>query len=189
MAVVIPSNFAVYSTTQIDLTTSATQQKPYLGGPTQRIARMGDRWTYKVDCHPMRSRQAGPFLTALLQGLTEKVLIEIKQDGVDTSAYSNGAVVGSATGRTLNHSGGGPAKFVGQFFSVIKNGVRYLHQISAVSSGTLTFHPMLKVPLVAGDILEFGAPKLEGFLEGNSQGWSVGRVSNLGLSFAVVEAQ
>ncbi len=188
MATVIPSNF-VAASTEITLKSSATQHNPTLGGPSQRIARMGDRWSYKVDVAPMRTRQAGPFVTALLAGLSEKVLIEVRQTGVDLTAYSSGTVTGAASGRTLVHSGGGPTKFVGQFFSVVKNGVRYLHQITAVAGSTLTFLPMLKVGLTGGETLEFGSPKLEGFIDGNSQSWTVGRVANLGTSFVVVEAQ
>jgi len=188
MAVVIPSNFAA-SSTEITLKSSATVHNPTLGGPSQRIARMGDRWSYKCDVAPMRSREAAPFVATLLQGLSDKVIVEVRQDGVDLSAYSNGTVVGAASGRSLDHAGGGPAKFVGQFFSVIKNGVRYLHQVTGVSGARLTFLPMLKVALVGNETLEFGNPKLEGFLDGNSQSWTVGRVANLGLTFTVTEAQ
>jgi hypothetical protein len=122
--------------------------------------------------------------------LSEKVLCPLKQDGFDLSPYSNGTVSAAVTGGTsLAHADGGAAKQVGQFFSIIKNGVRYLHLITAVAGQTLTFKPMLKVPLAGGEVLEFGAPKIEGFIDGTEHSWSIGRVANLGTRFTIVEAQ
>lgn len=186
MAITIPT--VPYSTTEITLTSSSTDQKPYLGGPIQRIARMGDRWSYKVDCRPMHARQAMTLIATLLMGLSDKVLIEVRQEGVDLRTYTDGTVSGTAQGRTLTHAGGGAVKFVGQFFSVVKDGKRYLHQITAVNGQVLSFLPMLKVKLAGGETLEFGAPKLEGILKDNSQSWTVGMVANTGLTFTVREA-
>jgi hypothetical protein len=192
MAVTIPT-IPAGTSTEITLRSSSTDLTPYLGGPTQRIARMGDRWLYKVECRPMKVVEAGAVIAALVSGLSEKVLCPIVQDGVDLSGYSNGAVVGAVTGgSTLTHSGGGATKYVGQFFSIVKSGVRYLHMVTGVSgsgNSVLTFRPMLKVPLAGGEVLEFGAPKIEGFVDGNEQTWTVGLVSNLGVTFQIVEAQ
>ncbi|MCB4861976.1 hypothetical protein K7W03_20500 [Sphingobium sp. PNB] len=188
MAITIPT-LPKYLSTDITLRTSATDQTPYLGGPTQRIARLGDRWVYKVVCQDMRADQAGLILAALNGGLSDKVVCEVRQNGVDLSAYSNGTVVGAASGRTLNHSGGGGTKFVGQYFSLVKNGVRYLHQITAVAGTVLTFAPMLKVTVSGGEVLEFGSPKIEGFLDGKEQTYTVGFLGNVTLGFSIVEGQ
>jgi hypothetical protein len=178
------------ATTKTTLRTSGSDLTSPFGGPTQRISRLADRWIIQIDLRPVPTTQAGPIVTALISGLTEKVLCPVALDGVDLSAYSNGTVAAPVLGGTsLTHAGGGPTKFVGQFFSIVKNGVRYLHIVTAVSGSTLSFKPMLKVPLAGGEVLEFGAPKVEGFLEGNEHTWSVGRVANLGTSFTVVEAQ
>lgn len=187
MAVVIPP-IPVANSTTISLKSSAVDQTPYLGGPVQRLARMGDRWAYNVDCRPMHAGQAGPLIAALVQGLSAKVLCTLNIPGFDFSKYSNGAVVNGA-GRTLTHSGGGAAKVVGQYFSLVKNGVRYVHMVTAVSGQTINFVPALKVPIAAGDVLEFGVPKIEGYLEGNEQNWTIGLVANLGLTFRINEAQ
>lgn len=188
MAVTLP-RLPDATSIEITLTTRATIQEPVMGGTDQRIARMGDRWSVKVDCQPMYARQAMAFIALLNQGLIERVVFEIRQPGIDLKAYSDGTVVGSAAGRTLRHTGGGPAKFVGQFFSLIKDGVRYLHQINAVNGDTLTFSPMLKVPVTGGETLEFGAPKIEGYLEGNKQNWTTRFVGSTGLSFSIRESR
>lgn len=187
MAVTIP--ILPDAATEITLRSSATDQTPYLGGPVQRISRMGDKWSYKIDCRPMYPRQALELIARLNQGLSEKVIMTVTQPGLSLAAFSDGTVSGAASGRSLNHAGGGATKFVGQFFSVIKNGVRYLHQITAVSGANLQFLPMLKVPLTGGETLEFGAPKIEGFLNGKTNSWTVSIASAVGVSFTIDEAQ
>lgn len=188
MATIIPR--LPQASIEITLNSLSTDQKPYLGGPVQRIARMGDKWSVKVEARPMHARQAGPIVVALMQGLSEKVIYEVRQAGVDLTGYSTNTVVGTARGRSLTHNTDtGPAKFVGQFFNVVKDGVNYLHQITAVSGQTLNFYPMLKVGLTGGETLIFNEPKIEGFLNQNSQGWTVGMVANLGVSFTITEAQ
>lgn len=136
----------------------------------------------------MQSRQAGAFVSALLLGLSDKVLCPLKISGFDLSAYSDGTAT-SGAGRSLVHAGGGATKFKGQYFSLVSGGVRYLHMITDVSGQTLSFVPALKVPIAGGEVIEFGAPKIEGFLEGGEQSWTIGLVQNLGVSFRIVEAQ
>lgn len=188
MAITIPR--LPQSSIEITLNSLSTDQKPYLGGPVQRIARMGDKWSVKVDARPMHARQAGPIVVALMQGLSDKVVFEVRQSGVDLSDQANGIVSGNARGRSLTIAEeAGQAKFVGQFFNVVKNGVHYLHQITAVSGRVLSFYPMLKVALTGGETLIFNEPKIEGFLSQNTQGWTVGMVANLGVSFTITEAQ
>jgi hypothetical protein len=187
MAITIPS-LPRYTEVSITYRSSAVDQKPYLGGPIKRIARKGDRFVYKVSCQPMRVDQAGPLTAALNAGLTEKIVCVVRQQGLDLSAYSIGAVVGAANGRTLVHSGGGAAKKVGQFFSVLKNGINYLHQITAVAGQTLTFIPALRSALAGGETLDFGSPKIEGFIEGNEKTFSVGFATNVGIEWTIEEA-
>lgn len=138
----------------------------------------------------MNPAQAGVFVAVLIQGLTQKIIAPVVQNGFDLSAYSNGTVSGAvAGGNQLVHAGGGATKQVGQFFSIVKSGVRYLHMITNVSGSTLTFTPSLKTPLAGGETLEFGAPKIEGFIDGREQAWTIGLVSDVGAAFRIVEAQ
>lgn len=169
---------------------SAVELKPYLGGEVQRLSRLGDRWSYEVNCQPMRVAQAGALVAALLQGLSQKVTCRVYQDGFPYSDYSNGTVAAAkASGaNTIQHTGGG-TPIAGQMFSIVKSGTRYLHMISAVSGTTLTILPSLKISLAGGEVLEFAEPKIEGFIDGQEQSWQVGMVANLGLSFRINEAQ
>lgn len=189
MAVTFPT-LPFGTTTEIALVSSAIDHRPYLGGPTQRLARLGDRWRLKVECRKMFASQAGPVIAALTQGLSDKLIVAIPQPGIDTSVWSNGTVNGAVTGgRTIVHAGGGAAKQVGQFISIIVSGKRYVHQITAVAGATLTILPALKVPLAGGETIEFGTPKMEGFIEGNEQSWTIGLAENLGVSFEIKESR
>lgn len=187
MAVAIPT-FPVGSSTTITLKSSAIDQNPYLGGPVQRVARLGDKWSYSIDMRPMRAFQARPFIARLLQGLSAKVLVPVIVSGIDLRGQTD-VTVANGAGKTLTFTGSATGKTEGQFFSLVSNGVRYLHQITTITGNTISFLPSLKVALAGGEALEFAAPKIEGFLEGSEQGFTVGMAENLGLSFKVNEAQ
>lgn len=188
MAVAIPT-FPQGTSTNITLRSSSVDLKPTFGGPTQRLSRLADKWLYDVQLRPMNSTQAGPYLAALAQGLSQTVVATVLQ-GQNLSAFNNtGTVVSNVTsGSILNIQNIGSTPFVGQFFSIIHGGVRYLHMITAIAGSQLTVIPALKTSITAGDVLEFAAPKIEGFIEGNEQSWTVGMVSNVGVSFKIVEA-
>ncbi|MYL98404.1 hypothetical protein GR702_11580 [Novosphingobium sp. FGD1] len=188
MAITFPS-LPFGSKTDITLNSSAVDHKPFLSGPIQRIARLGDKWSVAVDCRKMFARQAGPVIAALIGGLSDLVIMAVPQPGIDTSKWSAGTIAAAATGgRQITISGGGAAKVVGQLFSIEKASIHYLHQITAVTGNNLTIQPALKTPVAVGDTVDFKTPKIMGFVSGNSQSWSVGIAENLGLSFQIDEA-
>jgi len=169
-----------------------------MGGPTQRIAKLGDRWTLEIVCRPMRNNQVQPLITALLQGLSEKTIASVPQHDIEIGNPGTPVVSGGGqTGSTLVLTGFTPGYQIknGQFFSVVANGVRYLHRAraDATASGggtvSLPILPMLKVSPPAGSVCEFADPKIEGFIEGNEQGWTTGMIGNVGLTFKIKEAQ
>lgn len=186
------------SQTNIRLKSNANILESSFGGPSQRNAKMGDRWTLEVVCRPMRAAQANPVITALLQGLSEKLIAAVPQPGFEIGNPGNPTVSAAGqSGSSMTISGFTPGYQIrnGQFFSIVANGVRYLHRaradVTANGSGaaTVQFLPMLKVSPPAGSVCEFAAPKIEGFVDGNEQGWTVGMVANVGLTFKINEAQ
>jgi hypothetical protein len=187
MAIAIPTLPAGSSTT-ISLKSSAVDQAPYNGGRVQRVARLGDRWSYSVDLRPMYSLQSQPLIAILLQGLSATVLCPVIVAGVDLRGQTD-VTAASGAGKSIVVSGSMAKKTVGQFFSLVSGGVRYLHQITAINGQTISFLPTLKVKVSGGEVLEFAQPKIEGFLEGSEQSWAVGLVGNVGLSFKINEAQ
>lgn len=146
---------------------------------------MGDRWSYTVTLRPMQTMQAAGFVSLLLQGLTDKIVCPLRLQGQVLNADTT-AVSGS--GRTLNLTSA-TGKYVGQYFSLVSAGVRYLHMVTAVSGNAVTIIPPLKVTIAGGEVCEFAKPQIEGWLESSEQSYSVGLVSNVGVSFRINEAR
>lgn len=187
MAIAIPS-FPPGSQTSIILKSSAVDQTPYLGGPIQRVARLGDRWSYSVTLRPMHAAQSRPFVTAIRQGLSAKVLCPVIVAGISLAGQTD-CTAQSGAGKTVTVVGTTANKTVGQFFSLVSNGVRYLHEVTSITGQVLGINPALKVAISGGEVMEFAAPKIEGFLDGNEQETTIGMVGNVGLSFRINEAQ
>ncbi|QDK32669.1 hypothetical protein DM450_07710 [Sphingomonas sp. IC081] len=160
-----------------------------MAGPVQRVSRLGDKWSISIECRKMFARQAGPVIAACIAGLAEHVIMRVPQPGVDTSKWSTGSIAAAvSSGRQITISGGGADKIVGQLISIEKNAIHYLHQITAVDGNKLTIQPALKAPLAGGEAVDFAAPKIMGFVSGNSASWTVGLAENVGLSFEISEA-
>ncbi len=187
MAIAIPT-LPPGSSTTISLKSSAVDQTPYLGGPVQRVGRMGDRWSYSVDLRPMFASHSRPLIAILLQGLSAKVLCPVVISGIDLRGQTD-VTAASGAGKSIVVTGSTSGKVAGQFFSLVSNGVRYLHMVTAINGQTLSINPTLKVRIAGGELLEFHEPKIEGFLEGSEQSWTVGMISNVGLSFRINESQ
>ncbi len=193
MAISIPS-LPQHETQELKLVSSATNNTPQFGGPVQRVSRLGDRFTYSVNTRKLNATQAGSVVAALLQGLSNKVVVSVQQPGLTIGTPGNPTVT-SGAGTTLNLTGftAGYAIRAGQLFSLVHGGKRYLHMASAAATATggavtLSIWPMLRTPVTSGDAVEFAEPKIEGFLSDTSQGWSVGLSQAIGLTFTVSEA-
>jgi len=136
----------------------------------------------------MYASQAGPIIAALIAGLSDQIIMVVPISGIDVSARSVGAVAQAvASGRQITVTGGG-TKEVGQLFSIERNGRHHLHQITAVAGNSVTFQPALKAPLAGGEAVDFKTPKIQGYVSGSSQNWTVGLAENVGLSFQIDEA-
>ena len=178
-SIVLPSSPAVRSARPM-VQSFGSVLKPFLGGPAQRINRLGTRWAMQVSMPPMRAEVARAWVSALSRGSEAGVVMAIPQD-IDVG--NPGAPLVSATvasGMTLPLKGM-PAGYqvkAGQFLSVIRSGRRYVHIFAADAivgaGGTISaaIWPMLRVSLSANDIVEIAQPKIEGWLEGAPE-WDV----------------
>lgn len=184
-------NYPRGTSTRITLKSSSADLKPFFGGPTQRIMRLADKWCVEVTMRSMTPALAGDIVNALMKGLSETLTVPVK-DALDTSDLSDSATVAQAVtgGTSLQFANAGGTPIVGQFVSVIDgSNRRYLHRVDAVSGGTLTVFPALKASLQVGDTIEFANPRIEGWIEGQEQSYTVGLVSNVGCQFKVNEAR
>ena len=156
---------------------------------------MGDRWSYQVTTRPLSYTQGVTVAVKLTQGTSQKVVCPVQQPGLAIGSPGN-PLAGSGSGTTLNVTGfaANYSVRVGQMFSLVHGGKRYLHQITdavtATAGGvaTLAIWPTLRTPVTGGDVCEFANPQIEGFLTGLEQGWTTGLAQAIGLTFVVAEA-
>lgn len=153
---------------------------PFLGGPTQRINRLGTRWAMRVTMPPIRAEAARPWLDALSRGTEDGVVMRIPQD-IDVGDPGAPLVSAAVTaGMVLPIKGLTPGYAVkaSQRLTVIHNGRRYNHVFSADGvangSGVLSaaIWPMIRTGLSINDVVEIAEPKIEGWLDGNFE-WDV----------------
>ncbi len=178
------------------LVSYAVDQSPTLGGSQPRVSRLGDRWAMDVETYPVRyANQGMAYLSRLVRGLVDTVLIAFPEPGVVKRSYGTPVVASAgAAGLTLPVSGLTPGIVIpeGKFLSLVIGGQRYLYQVTAdvtaqAGTTTLPIYPMLRRQPPAGAAVELESPKIEGFIKGNEQVWDVSRSKFLPFSFAIQE--
>ena len=156
---------------------------PILGGPVQRILRLGSRLAADVTLPTMDAACGRAWIAARMRAKAEGHMLRLglKQLGVAPAsrAASSGAgaeiVVASAAGVEVGH-----------LFSFIVAGVSYLHQVTDISGTTLSVAPMLRAD-PGGQTLNFQSPVIEGLVDGAT--WSVERLRFIGQRFTLAEAR
>lgn len=196
MTILLPSRPATASITP-QLVDFGGLVTPPLGGEQQRLNRLGNRWSLSVQLPPMRIEPDGrEWVAALGQGVTRGVIYPWPQVdfavGVPGATLVNGA---NQTGSTINLDGF-TANYVirlGQFFSILIGGERFLYQsradIAASSTGAvaLPITPMLRKSPADNAVCEFAAPMIQGFLQDQGQQWTVDLARTVGLQFTIFE--
>lgn len=172
---------------------------PALGGPVQRVERMGNRWRYSAVLPPLPGKQLGrQWLSALIRGKQEGARTELHQQGFDPGQPGLPTVNGaSQAGRSLIITGARADYIVrdGQFFSVLTGGKHYLYMnigekiLNASGAGTLAIEPMLRVSPTNGAQVHLAKPLIEGFIMGDEMAWSLSVEHLLGLSFNLIESE
>ena len=128
---------------------------PTLGGPSQRLNRLGSRFAVDFEMPPMWTEPDGRiWVSRLARALTEGAIMRWPQP--DLKMGAPGAIVtdgGGQLGTTLNIRAGTPNYVIreGQFFSIVSAGRRYLHAAAAQGlldgdgKAALPIWPMLRV--------------------------------------------
>jgi hypothetical protein len=158
-----------------------------LGGPTQRITRVGTRYAMDVSLPTLDPACAALWLAAPLTAdavgdtlsLTVPQMIDITGTGTPLGTGTAGSNV-----VTFN-SGGGTPPAPGMWFSVSVGGRHYLHLVTALlATGKIAISPLLRVNLSAAP-MDFHTPTLEGFCGDTS--WSLEWLRFVGLKFTITE--
>lgn len=157
----------------------AARLTPPLGGPVQRVERMGTRYALDVELPPIPEDAEGRLLTAMLQqAMSEGALMPFPQPGLRLAAAGTPVVDGAITNKGLLPLRGfaqGSVIRKGQYLSVVIGGRRYLHRAKietlADPAGkmVLPIMPLLRASATDGDLVEL-KPMIEGWIEAPSWG-------------------
>lgn len=183
---------------KVSYVSNGQDHQPTHGGPTKRINRLGDRFSYEIALRA-RGDQGSALVAKLNAGRSQKVRIPIRQ-AVEFPVVGGPVTVSTAVsgGTSLNMTGlpNGHVLKGGQFISVTGvNGVSYLHQIiedaTSNASGTvaLTVAPMIRTVLNVGDPVRVNDPVIEGYLVGAATEWTVDFIGSVQVGFVVMEAE
>lgn len=145
-----------------------------LGGSSQRVNRLGNRWRVTVAMPPMDPAQGRLWFTRLSRALRNGASWRIRQVG--TPPGSPGTVLVNGAGQAgaaiaLDGFLPGYALRDGQWLSILTGGQRYLYQCAAAvmanASGqaTVQIEPPLRVVPADNDPVEIGRPVIEGLLD------------------------
>ncbi len=195
MAVALPTDIApvAYNPSLVDFGGELT---PILGGPVQRINRLGDRWAVEVTLPPLSGDEARIWISRLVQGRKSSCLLPWPQPigaGGEGAPRVNGA---GQAGTALSVDGLPAAKAIaeGLFFSIVGASRRYLHQVTSAATAngsgavTLSIEPALRISPSDNAVIELATPMIDGLVQGGV-GWSVDLARQHGLTFTLVERE
>lgn len=176
-----------------------TMLTPTLGGPEQRVQRMGTRFAVDITLPALNPTSARSVLAAVLkaQSLGSTVTVAWPQLSFATAIGTplvNGA---SQTGSSLVIDGLTPSVTIpaGVFFSVTVSGRSYLYAVTdavtANGSGqaTLSIAPMLRASPADNAALSFATPTIEGFLPDSAASWSLEMLTSSSFTLSIQEVQ
>lgn len=148
---------------------------PALGGPVQRLDRLGSRYAMAFTTAPMRMEPEGRRWAAMLmRALKEGAICEAPQPDFDVGAPGLPTVAtNTASGKVVPITGATPNYTIrmGQWLTIVHGGQRYFDQateqviLNASGAGSITIQHLLRTPITAGDVVELGIPKIEGWIE------------------------
>jgi hypothetical protein len=197
MAITLPDTPSWASATPTLLDFGAVLE-PGLGGPSQYVGRLGDRFEVAVQMPPMEAEVARVFISRLAQAKKSSLLMPFPNAGIVVGAEGAPRVNGAGQAGTLLALDGLPANKAlkeGWPLSIIVAGRRYVHLIAgdtAANAGgeaVLPLEPMLRVSPSDNAVVELAVPMIEGFVQGDGLPWSIDVAAHVGLSFTVREIE
>ena len=172
----------------INLKANAIDMVPQFGGQTQRVARLGSKWSLQVAMRSLSYVQGAYYMALLEQGALGLVSAPVPQLMSNSGAGTSVVVDGVAQAGTSITLSGFPANFTipqGSFFNITTNGYPMLYRTTSVEtcngSGivTLPINPMLKVSPNNGDACNFASPIIVGFLSSPSQSHTIAHTQTI----------
>ena len=171
---------------------------PSLGGPVQRVERMGARFRITCQMPPMLNPDLGrKWIAKLVRGKQEGCRMAWPLMGFDPGTPGAVVTTTASSGRVLKVNGG-TLNYTfreGQFFSVEIAGQHFLYMVTAdtvAGAGglaNLPIEPMIRRAPPENSPCHFGKPMIEGFIMGDAFQWEMALANFVGLSFDIVEIE
>lgn len=198
MAIIEMPDWVVPSAAEPFLRDFGAVLTPFLGGPEQRINRLGTRFGLRVTLPPMPTRDKALIVQSrLLRAREDRLRMEWPQPDFDTGSPGAplvSAAVTSGVALPLKGMTAGYQVKEGQALAIIHGGRRYVHIFSAdgtvAGGGTLSasIWPMLRTSLSVNDVVEIAAPKIEGMVSpGDELSWQISVDRLASFSFTLSE--
>jgi hypothetical protein len=182
----------------IDFSTHLT---PNMGGEDQQIIRPGSRFGIEITLPRKAYAQIGDagamkWISRLNQAKHGEALYPFPQPGLSMAAPGVPRVNGAGQQGSILNADGFNANWAwreGQFLSIIHQGNRYLHMLSAdgqanpAGIAALPLFPMLRIEPDDNALIEIAAPMIQGKIEGDASEWTIDYIRTCGLAFAIVE--
>jgi hypothetical protein len=170
---------------------------PALGGPVQRIDRMGSRWAWRFESAPMNIEPEGrEWAARIVRAKREGARLKVSQPDFLAGDPGNPVVLtATASGRVVPLVGLAPGYVVreGSWLSVTHAGRSYLDQVAddAVAGldfkAVVTIQNLLRSPLSFEDPVELVEPRIEGWIEDPVE-WPLASNRTTMFAFTIAEA-
>jgi len=172
--------------------------RPFLGGPSQRLDRLGTRHAISVQMPPMYVEAEGrQWIVRLIRAKQEDGFVRFPQVGftVGASGYDITAAAAVEGGRVLSVRGGTPGYSVreGQALTITSNGRRFFYLASApvmfdsTGAGSIELDVPLREETAIGDPVNLTQPVIAGRIMEDGWKWSIDTAGTVGLSFRIEE--
>ena len=172
------------------LITFGADLTPPLGGPTQRIRRLGSRFAVDVQL-PALDRECGMrWVAALIRAEAEGQTLRLAFPKVLANAVTPSVGSSNQQGTALGVSALSAAVLAGSFFSFEAAGRAFLHMVTANAAAdatALNIAPLLRASPAAGTALNFAEPVIEGFVDPGPIGWEQQLKRFASLKFTLTE--
>ena len=173
--------------------------QPTLGGPVQKISRLGSRYAVDVSMPRLDGATARAWLAAMMKAEAGgNTVIMAWPKPPPASGLGTPLVNGAGQAGTSLIVDGLTASVTvkaGSFFSLTVAARNYLYSVTADTAAngsgqaTLPIAPMLRASPADNAALAFTAPQIEGFISGNTVDWDMDVLTSYGLSFTLAEIE
>lgn len=198
MAITLPSTPAPNGV-QVSLVDFGGVQRPFLGGPTIRVNRLGLRFAARVTLPPMRSDAEGLVMVSrLIQARSSELLLDCPLvDGSFTATGLPKVKTAASGGTSLAIKNMTPGVSVGEgrIFHIMHGGRPWLHMLTALITADVageavaTLWPPMRTAVSVDDAVSFDAPKMQGHVMDDQLAWDMALARRTSLGFTVQESQ